>query len=211
MYRFNTRARVSVIGLGFACTMMLLLPLTASSQDRPLVMIDAGHGGDEIGVVVEGWEEKGLVLEIAFVLAAEFSAAGYDVAFTRTGDEAVAWNDRRSGAEEAGADVLLMLHANQSEDPASHGAEIYVNTENARSNGLAEALGVALRADGSKAVVEHRPWPFLQSETTATAMLELAFMTNAEDARKLRESSFHHHLGEVMVGAVSEWMSARDN
>ena len=184
-----------------------ILPNHPTSQDRPTVVIDAGHGGEEIGVEHNGWLEKDLVLEISFVIGAEFAKAGYDVIYTRTGDHAVAWNDRRGIAEEAGADLLFMLHANGNEDLNRHGAEVYGNLDNRVSARLANDVGNALRATGSAVVVEPRDWPFLQSTAVPTAMIELAFMTHPVESRLLRSSDYHHELGRALVTAAGVFLS----
>ncbi|MBO6577244.1 MAG: N-acetylmuramoyl-L-alanine amidase [Rhodothermales bacterium] len=181
--------------------LLLALVGTVSAQDRPMVAIDAGHGGEVAGVVVGERLEKDVVLEMAFVVAAEFVAAGYDVVFTRTTDVDVPWPRRRSIAEEAGADFLVMLHANRNDDPAVNGAEVYANTEQAHQKAFAGMVAEKLTTVG-KAELMHRPWPFLQSETVATAMIEVAFMSNPEDARKLESRDFQRAVGQAMVDAA---------
>ena len=187
-------------------TLLALLALgtveALSAQTRPLVVVDPGHGGAEIGVEHEGWLEKDLVLRIAFSIGAELVDAGFDVVFTRTRDEAVEWDNRRRIAEEAGAVALLMLHANGSDDPTEHGAEVYVHADGVASANLANEVGRALRDAGSAVVVEDRPWPFLQSPTVATAMIELAFMTHPVERRLLERRDFHVELGQALASAV---------
>ena len=183
---------------------LALIALATTPSDtqaqRPVVVIDAGHGGPDVGVEHEGWLEKDLVLRIAFVIGSEFVDAGYDVVYTRTRDVPVGWDDRQRIAEEAEAQLLFMLHANGNEDTSRNGAEVYANLEDSRHERLANLVGEELGRLGA-AVVEHRPWPCLASGTVPTAMIELAFMTNADDRRKLRSTDFHHELGRALVAA----------
>ncbi len=196
-------ARTGLLGLalGFA-------PWGLSAQERPIVMIDAGHGGDEIGVALEGLGEKDVVLQIAFVVAAEFVEAGYDVRLTRTGDYAVAWEDRRAAAEQAGAALLFMLHANGDEDASAHGAEVYAFPEAPTSQAAATHVARALRGAGLRVVEEPRDWPFLRSPSVATVMIELAYLTNPSERRLLLSEEFQHELGEKLVSAADAWVEA---
>lgn len=178
-----------------------------AAQERPLVVIDPGHGGSEIGVEHEGWLEKDLVLRIGFAVGAELVEAGFDVAYTRTRDVEVAWADRRQIAEDAGAVALLMLHANRSDDPTRHGAEVYVHLEDDSSSRLADEVASSLRTAGSAVVVEGRDWPFLQSPTVATAMIELAFMTHPVEMRLLQQTDFHHEVGQALASAIDRYQS----
>ncbi len=192
MNNLTRLAVIVVMGLGFA-------PRQTCAQDRPVAVIDAGHGGSQDGVVHEGWVEKDLVLEIAFVVGAEFVRAGWDVVFTRTGDVDVEWPERRQRAEAAAADLLIMLHA-MGGDPTEHGSEIYFDQDRPKSVALAESIGRLMEGAGSPALVEPRDADFLSSEV-ATAMIEIAHMGNPAEARLLRSSVFHHELGRLLVAA----------
>ena len=186
---------------------IFLFSVTVQAQDRPLIAIDPGHGGAEIGVEHAGLLEKDLILEISFIMGAEFVKAGYDVIYTRTKDVAVAWPDRRRIAEEAGADILFMLHANRNEDPNRHGAEIYLDVENAQSKKLVDLLAASFEKAGSAVLIEGKPWPFLKSESVATAMVEVAFMTHQVDRRLLTSTAFQHELGKTFVEAAEKYLA----
>ena len=187
--------------VALATSLALATPTLA--QERPLVVIDPGHGGDQPQVVVGDIQEKDVILRVAFAVGAEFVAAGYDVHFTRTRDVPVEWPDRRAQAEEAGAVALFMLHAMQADDPAVSGAEIYHDATNGPSTALSNALADQLRALGSSVLVEDRPdWPFLKSTTVPTTMVELAHLTNAQDLENMLDPAYHHELGRAMVAAV---------
>jgi N-acetylmuramoyl-L-alanine amidase len=172
-------------------------------QDRPVVVLDPGHGGDANQVVTGDIQEKDLMLRVAFAMGAEFVAAGYDVHFTRTRDHDVPWDQRRSQAEERGAVALIMLHAMSSEDPADSGAEIYHDPSNGPSTAFSNAAADQLRALGSEVLVDPRPdWAFLQSTSVPTTMIELAHLTNPTDRENMLTSAYHHRLGRAMVAAV---------
>ncbi len=173
-----------------------------AAQDRPLVVIDPGHGGDEVGVVAGDLIEKDLIVPVSLAIGAEFAAAGYDVVFTRTTDVAVAWDDRRARADSAGAVALFMLHAMQSDDPADAGAEVYFDESNEASSALARAVARELEGLGSRVLVDPRPWPFLKSGTARTAMIELAHLTNPEERARMLDPAFHHQLGRALVAAL---------
>jgi len=186
--------------LTLAAALLAAVPLHA--QVRPLVVIDPGHGGSEAGVVTGDAVEKDLILEVAFVIGAEFVKAGYDVHFTRTRDVEVQWEDRRGEAEAAGAVALFMLHAMQNEDPAVGGAEIYFDETTAASVELSAAVAEGIRELGIEAAELPRPWPFLQSQTVPTSMIELVHLTNPRELALLRDPAFQRRLGSALVAAL---------
>ncbi len=206
MVQCSGSGRAGRFALSLILALLLLGQSPLSGQERPLVMLDPGHGGEDSGVVEGDLVEKDLVLRIAFAMGAELVKNGFDVRLTRSGDEEVAWEDRRALAEAAGAALLLMLHLNADEDRTRHGAEVYADLENPTSARAAETVAEALREAGSEVVVEERPWPFLQSTTVPTVMIELAFLTHPVEQRLVQSEAFHRELGEVMVRATRRFL-----
>lgn len=194
----TSRMRLSISAL----TAVLLLALPLQAQDRPLVVIDPGHGGGETGVVAGDIIEKDVILEVAFVIGAEFAKAGYDVHFTRTRDVEVAWPDRRGQAEDAGAVALFMLHAMQNDDPQVGGAEIYFDEDTTASVELSAAVARQIRTLGLGAAEIPRGSSFLKSKTVPTAMIELVHLTNPAEADLIRDADFQHRLGAALVAAL---------
>lgn len=193
--------------LGLLATLLLGLavatPASLWGQDRPIIMIDPGHGGSEAGVVVGDLVEKDLVLRLAFVTAAEFIKEGYDTRLTRTGDYVVPGEDRRAQAEAADADLLIMLHMIQSDDPNRHGAEIYFSEAVPASVRGAEIFAGAMEEDGVVVVLEARDRPFLHSPTVPTVMIEAGFLTHPVEQRFLVSHAYHQELARAFVRAAA--------
>lgn len=182
---------------------------TLAAQERPVIVIDPGHGGAEAGVVVGEIEEKDLVLRIAFVTAAEFIKEGFDVRLTRTGDYAVPWSERRGAAEDADAALLIMLHAIQSDDPNRHGAEIYFSEAVPASVRAARIFAEALEEEGTLVVLEARASSFLASPTVPTVMIEAGFLTHPVERRLLLSDAYHRELAQTFVRATTRVLGDR--
>ena len=116
-----------------------LLPGTsiaaAQDADRPLVVIDAGHGGVDPGARGPGGtREKDVTLSVARRLADILRADGrYEVRLTRDADTLIALRDRprmanrwrSGGAREDRPAVFLSIHANAHRDRTTRGFETY--------------------------------------------------------------------------------------
>ncbi len=179
-------------------------PLAA--QERPIIMIDPGHGGDDVGVEHAGVLEKDLVLRLGFIIGEELVSRGYDVRLTRTGDYAVAWADRRGQAESIGAAMLFMLHFNGNEDTSLRGAEVRVYQAEPRSSHLASLVEAELKKLGAPAVTVDRDWGFLTSPTVPTVMIETAYMTNPVDGRRAQSPEFYRSVAERLADAADEFL-----
>lgn len=111
------------------------LPQVRGPQDasRPLVVIDAGHGGHDPGAIGAGYREKDLTLALALALRDRLlSEGGIRVALTRKDDHFLTLAERSSIAGRLGADLFLSVHADSSGDLRGiSGATVYTLSEKA--------------------------------------------------------------------------------
>lgn len=92
-----------------------------------VIVIDAGHGGDDFGAVgPRGTREKDVVLAIALELA-EFLKKDPDfrVILTRDDDRFIPLKRRADIANEANADLFISLHANSAPRKTARGFETF--------------------------------------------------------------------------------------
>lgn len=191
----------------FLAILMFVTAGSALAQDRPIIMIDPGHGGDEVGVEYEGLLEKDLVLRLSFIMGEEFVSRGYDVRLTRTGDYAVPWADRRGQAEQAGATMMFMLHFNGNDDTSLRGAEIRVYQADAGSARLASIVETELAKLDAPAVIVNRDWDFLTSPSVATVMIETAYMTNPIDGKRAVSTKFYREVAQRLADAADAFLA----
>jgi N-acetylmuramoyl-L-alanine amidase len=117
---------------------------------RPLIMIDAGHGGTDPGAIAAtGVFEKDIVFSFAQALVARLEASGrYRVRMTRDRDVFVPLSERVRLAREAGADLLVSIHADSiSSAPQVRGATVYTGSEKATDAESAKLAERENRAD----------------------------------------------------------------
>ncbi len=122
------------------------LPPVSGPDDpaRPLVVIDAGHGGRDPGAVgtdAEGRRvnEKDITLAIAVALRDELlKAGGIRVALTRADDRILPLPHRPEIARLLGADLFISIHADSAGERADvSGASIYTLSTEASSEAAA--------------------------------------------------------------------------
>jgi N-acetylmuramoyl-L-alanine amidase len=93
---------------------------------RPVVVIDAGHGGRDSGASYSGIREKDIVIKIAHLAANALKDRGFEVVMTRKRDRYIALEDRTNIANKASADVFVSIHANANPlGPRLQGLETY--------------------------------------------------------------------------------------
>lgn len=116
---------------------------TKVDSSSKIVVIDAGHGGEDGGAV--GWydvQEKDINLEIALILQELYLSSGYEVIMIRDGDYAVGdetlstvserkVSDIKTRAEiinNSGADMVISIHQNYFTEAQYSGAQMFYGT-----------------------------------------------------------------------------------
>ena len=98
----------------------------SNAAKAPLVVLDAGHGGEDTGAKGHGkLLEKDAALAIAKAVGAELTKRGCRVAYTRDDDTFIPLWDRAKIANDQGADLFVSLHLNAARARAATGSEVY--------------------------------------------------------------------------------------
>ena len=133
---------------------------TSKKRDRVrLVVIDAGHGGEDSGAHGPGGvREKNVTLAVAKALADELNGQpGVRTLLTRSGDWFIPLRDRYRIAEKAKADVFISIHCNSSRRRgAGSGSEVYfLSLRGASDQADADLADVENAADLVGGVPQH--------------------------------------------------------
>ncbi|WP_254424095.1 N-acetylmuramoyl-L-alanine amidase [Thalassospira marina] len=104
-----------------------------TGHEKPLIAIDAGHGGVDPGTIgVGGVYEKDVTLAAARELAKVLTDSGrYRALLTRDKDVFLKLRQRTEIARKNHADLFLSLHADSISDSSHRGASVYTLSENA--------------------------------------------------------------------------------
>lgn len=128
-------------------------------DDRPVIVIDPGHGGVDPGAVATGGVlEKDIVLAFALRLRERLEQSGrYQVIMTRGDDVFVTLADRVRIARKARADLFISIHADSiSSAPQVSGLTVYTGSEQASDAESARLAERENRADAAAGVEEER-------------------------------------------------------
>lgn len=117
----------------------------SSTDTRPVIVIDPGHGGPDNGTQSGSESEKNLVLGFALILRDRIEKGGkYRVVMTRTDDTFIPLDDRVKFARSQSAALFVSIHADAlpRHEGDAQGATIYTLSDRA-SDAEAERLAEA--------------------------------------------------------------------
>ncbi|MZQ75828.1 MAG: AMIN domain-containing protein [Peptoclostridium sp.] len=210
---------------------------TRERAAKPLIVIDAGHGGKDPGAVGIDTKvtEKEIVIDIAGKLQRLLEDEGYKTIMTREDDTFVDLYKRAAIANEAGADIFLSIHINASTSRSVSGIEtLYYPSSTSSSGevdlydvsagtasisklkpstdgkGLARTLQDVLIAEmktANRGIVE-RPKLVVLNQTKMTASLvELGFISNSNEETLLRTDEYRQRLADALLKGIKEYFS----
>jgi N-acetylmuramoyl-L-alanine amidase len=180
------REYVQRVALSGAEEAPLELPEVEGPDDpaRPLVVIDAGHGGRDpgaIGTDAAGrrYSEKDITLALALALRAELlREGGIRVALTRADDRILPLAYRPEIARRLEADLFVSIHADSAgERDDVSGASIYTLSEEASSEAAARFAARENDADRLNGITIAG-----QSAAVSAILVELSQQRTQEDA-----------------------------
>lgn len=176
------------------------LPVIEGPPDasRPLVVIDAGHGGHDPGASgAAGQREKDLTLELANAVRDALLRSGrVRVAMTRTDDRFLVLDERSGVARRMGADLFISIHADAADNVHASGATLYTLSDVA-SDTVAQGLAVREnRADVVNGVALGG-----KSDTVSSILLDLSRRETAIRSQQFSDLVLREGEGRMMFHA----------
>ncbi|MCX7711864.1 MAG: N-acetylmuramoyl-L-alanine amidase [Clostridia bacterium] len=192
-------------------------PVSRGDEDRRFkVVIDAGHGGKEVGANYFGVYEKDLNLQISKTLEEMLRAEGIKTYMTRTGDSTLGLYERAELANGVDADVLVSVHNNAGSSRTTGTMTLYYPGDT-NSNGnltarrFAEIVQNELTStlgSGRLGVIQRPNLAVLRNANMPAVIAEVGYMSNRAELAKLNTQEYRNKAAEALKNAVLKAMKA---
>uniref|UniRef100_A0A7C4YC70 N-acetylmuramoyl-L-alanine amidase n=1 Tax=candidate division WOR-3 bacterium TaxID=2052148 RepID=A0A7C4YC70_UNCW3 len=215
------------------------------------IVLDPGHGGQDLGGVGNGLYEKDVVLDIAKRVANELKKMGFSVTLTRTDDIFLSLKERTEIADNMKADLFVSIHCNAVGNKSKigmNGTEVYFlsvaktdwaraveATENssiqfengkieekslkyvlwdlAQNQFLVESQQLAIDIQESivnecgttNRGVQQANFYVLRLNYMPAVLIETLFITNPDDAKKLKDKNFLDKLAKSIAKGIKNY------
>ena len=168
------------------------------------IMLDAGHGGEDTGLIGEALEEKELTMAIVSKLKVMFENYGYQVVLTREDDTRLTKEDRVQAVNASPADLCVSVHLNYSENAAKAGVETYYFAESDESEFLAMMVQESAVAETGavKGGYYSGNFTIVKDTDIPTVLVEVGYFSNAQDAASLTDDSYRNLMAKGIAKGV---------
>lgn len=173
------------------------------------IVIDPGHGGPDRGVMVDRIAEADLMWDMARRLEGRMAATGMEALLTRGEHSCPPEAERAAFANAAGADMVLSLHIDANYSMHAQGlATFHFGNGNGSTSTVGEALAglihreLVVRTRMLDCGIQPRTWEMLRLTQMPAVRIEVGYLTNLGDRRKLLDPVFRDVVAEGILVAV---------
>ena len=197
-----------------------------SMSGRPVIIIDAGHGGIDGGASgPDNITEKDINLSIALKLKRLFKMTKCEVILTRETDimlnddgvkkrKASDLSNRVKIANKYPNAIFVSIHMNTYPQEKYKGMQIFFSQNNLDSANLAELLKKNnksyLQPENNREIKRGKDIFILENIKTIGILVECGFLSNYEEAHLLTQDGYQNKLAKIIFASVAEFERTLD-
>jgi len=169
-----------------------------------LIVLDAGHGGENPGATYQGRQEKDDALNLVLAIGRILEENGQEVYYTRTTDIYESPAQKAAEANQVGADYFVSVHRNSSPYPNQYtGIESLVYNKYGLAARMAKNINAELEKVGfaNQGITERPNLAVLRRTRMPAVLVEVGFInTDADNA--LLDSRFDEVANAIATGIL---------
>lgn len=174
--------------------------------DKKIIVIDAAHGGKDLGAVANGFQEKKLVESIAQKIKSQNKNENIEIVLLRDGDHEMELKDRVSIINNLNPGLVISLHINASENFNKNGVEAYISSnpqfkEVSKSNAEIVVDKVAGNYF-SKEEIKEANFYILKNSKCPAVTLEVGYLSNINDRNYITSEKGQTEIANKILEAV---------
>ena len=172
------------------------------------IVLDAGHGGGDRGVVCAGAEEAELVWDVVSRLDGRLSALGVQTWLTRGRYHNATEAERARRANDVAADLVLSVHMDGFVSPRANGIAAYYYGAGESSSTIGERLAdlaqreLVARTGMRDNRIHGKTWELLRLTRMPAVRVETGYLTSPQDRALLTQPRFRDVIAEGLLVAV---------
>ena len=153
--------------------------------DKVSIVIDAGHGGTDVGATGGGIYEKDITLDVSKRVEAILKQRGYQVKMTRPDDKFVSLQDRVTINEGYSPDIFVSIHVNSSVRPEITGVETHYYHQYSMSLAQTVHSAFASAVQSPNRGLFKSKFYVINHTTCPAILVEIGFISNANERAQL--------------------------
>ena len=192
-------------------------------KEKPVVVIDAGHGGNDPGKVgIDGSLEKDINLDIALRLKKYLENSDVEVVMTRDSDKGLyrATDSRKKQMdmkrrcdtiEEASPQLVVSIHQNSFHQENVSGGQVFYYKTSVKGKKLAETLQArfdyVLGEKNTRVAKANDTYYLLLHVKSPIVIVECGFLSNWKESKMLGSEEYRDKLAWTIHMGIMEYLN----
>jgi len=175
-----------------------------------VIVIDPSWGGEFTGESSNGVIESEIVFDLAQRLEGRLLALGVNVVLTRSAKNSPLEKERIETANSVNADLVIALKVDSYKNEKASGVTTYYYGRDDKK--IHSVVGerfanlmqreICARTDLLNCRTHAKSWDLLRLTVAPTVRVDLGYLSNPQDAKRLSDPAFRDHLAEAMIVAI---------
>jgi N-acetylmuramoyl-L-alanine amidase len=176
------------------------------------VLLDPGHGGDDLGACAHDLSEAEVAFDLASRIEGRLGPLGVQTLLTHGPDSCPDDVARAQLANDTAADLLVSLHTDASLSELPCGVATYYYGADLPDRTVSSAVGerlaslvqreIVARTDLLDCHTHRKAWQLLRMTRMPAVRVDVGYVTNPHDAARLRTPEFRDAVAEAVVAAI---------
>lgn len=193
----------SLAALGLLTIFLLFAFKPLPLSNKKTIVIDAGHGGKDIGAQIGAEQEKKIVENIANKISLLNGKDEIEIILLRKDDSFIELSERVSEINKIKPDLVISLHVNSSQDLNENGVNAFVSKQNVfyeKSKESAKDLVDKISNEKlAKGEVKDANYFVLKNSKCPALLVEIGYLTNENNRTYLISENGQNEIANKIV------------
>ena len=186
-----------------------------SYKNDKLIILDAGHGGYDLGCRLSSCNEKSLALSTTLMIKKYLNNMGYRVLLTRSRDIFISLKRRTEIANETKSKLFVSIHYNAAKNTDAKGIEVfYYKSKDKWRTGSSKKLAVRVlsklidRTGAKNRGVKDGNFFVIRETNMPAVLIEGGFITHENERSLLKDSGYREKIARGIAEGIDSYFKA---
>lgn len=192
-------------------------PIKSPTASKELILIDAGHGGEDLGArspTPPRYQEKNLTLATAKLLKKYLEQLGYAAVMTRSEDVFVPLDKRAKIANQLKPELFVSVHFNSAPAPEAEGIEVYYyrNKDDPKRTSSSRLLAQKIldkiidNTSAKSRGAKHGNYLVIRETEMTAVLVEGGFLTNSSEMDRIKDPAYLKKLAWGIAEGIQAYL-----
>lgn len=173
------------------------------------VVIDAGHGGRDVGGAYGKVYEKWLALDTSMRVEKKLKAKGFKTVMTRRSDVFITLGGRAKIGNSYPNSIFVSIHYNFTSKKSVSGLETFYCSKRSQPLAAAVQRGMLNRVKSVNRGVKYARYHVIRKSVNPSILVEGGFVSNSRERTRTKEGAYREEISNGIVDGIVEYSKMR--